>query len=104
MSALGYAYEKLGAGVQILATHPDEIKGRLIAAFHDSLHAVPTDALPEQPKQIWIDVWAKVTAIKGTEQSGVFAPSINAMDESEAVQIARMITTVETMVQSDLDI
>ena len=102
MSLLGYAYGKLGAGVQILATHEGEIKERLIAAFHDSLHAVSAEALPDEPKRIWPEVWATVTAIKGTEQSGSFSPSINALTEAEAVEIAKKITTVEAMVGASL--
>ena len=98
MSLLGYAYEKLGAGVQILATHEGEIKERLIAAFHDSLHAVSAEALADEPKRIWLEIWAKATAIKGTEQSGSFSPSINVLTDSEAVQLAKMITTVKSMV------
>ena len=53
---LGYAYEKLGGGVQILATHEGGIKRRLIEAFHESLVAVSVNALPDKPKQIWQEV------------------------------------------------
>ena len=95
---LGYANEKLSAGVQILATHEGGIKRRLIEAFHESLVAVPVDALPDEPKQIWQEVWATATAIKGTEESGTFIPSINALTEAEAVELAKKITTVESMV------
>ena len=95
---LGYANEKLGAGVQILATHEGEIKRRLIEAFHESLVAVPVDALPDEPKEIWQEVWATATAIKGTKESGTFVPSINALTEAEAVDLAKKITTVAALV------
>ena len=97
---LGYAHEKLGAGVQTLATHHGEVKERLIAAFHDSLVAVNPNALPDEPKSIWLEVWEKATSIKGSEREGSFAPSINALDEAGAVNLAKMITTVEAMVAS----
>ena len=32
------------------------------------------------------------------EQSGSFRPSINALTDSEAVQLAKMITTIESMI------
>ena len=95
---LGYANEKLGAGIQILATHKGEIKERLITAFCDSLWIVPVDALPDEPKQIWQEVLATATANKGTKESGQFIPSINDLTEDEAVDLARKITTVEAMV------
>ena len=99
---LGYANEKLGAGVQILAKHKGAIKERLIAAFCDSLVSVPVDALPDDPKQIWQEVWATVTANKGTEESGAFLSSINDLTEDEAVELAGKITTVAAMVSSSL--
>ena len=99
---LGYANEKLGAGVQILATHEGEIKERLIAAFCDSLWIVSVDALPDEPKQIWQEVLATATANKGTKESGRFIPSINDLTEDEAVDLARKITTVEAMVGASL--
>ena len=91
---LGYANETLGAGVQILATHEGEIKERLIAAFCDSLVAVPVDALPDEPKQIWQEVWATATA------SGKFTPSINALTEAKAVELAKKITHVAALVDA----
>ena len=100
---LGYANEKLGAGVQILATHKGEIKERLIAALCDSLWIVPVDALPDEPKQIWQEVLATATANKGTKE---FIPlineSINDLTEDKAVELARKITTVESMVGASL--
>lgn len=100
MSALGYAVEKLGVGVEVLVTHPGEIRDRLIEAFHFSLHAVSGEGLPEDAKRIWSQVMAKVTAVKGTPQSGVFQPSINALTDADAVWVARMIMTVEAMATS----
>ena len=100
MSALGYAIEKLGGGVQVLATHPGEIRERLIEAFYDSLHAVSGEALPEEAKRIWSQVMAKVTTAKGTPQSGVFQPSINALTDTDAVWVAQMIMRVDAMATS----
>ena len=99
---LEYANEKLVVGVLILATHKGAIKERLIAAFCDSLVSVPVDALPDDPKQIWQEVWATVTANKGTEESGAFLLSINDLTEDEAGDLARKITTVESMVGASL--
>ena len=100
MGELGYAYEKLGAGVQTLATHPGEVRERLIAAFHDSLVAVNPDALPDEPKGIWLQVWEKATSLGGSARDGSFVASINSLDEAGAVELAKMITTVEAMVAS----
>ena len=99
---LEYANEKLVVGVLILATHKGEIKERLIAAFCDSLVSVPVDALPDDPKQIWQEVWATVTANKGTKESGAFLSSINDLTEDEAVELAGKITTVAAMVGASL--
>ena len=87
---LGYANEKLCAGVQILATHEGEIKERLIAAFCDSLYMVQVDALPDEPKEIWQEVLATATAIP--EESGgpgKFIQSINELTETKAVELAK---------------
>ena len=100
MGQLDYTYAKLRAGVQTLATHPGEVKKRLIAAFHDSLFAVNSEALPDEPKGIWLQVWEKATSIKGSSCEGSFVPSINDLDEAGAVKLAKMITTVEAMVAS----
>ena len=102
MSLADYAYEKLAAGVHVLATHPGRVRERLIAAFHTSLVQVPRGTLSDEPREIWGNVWDRVTAIKGTEKSGSLEPSINALDEDEAVKVAEMIMTVEAMVDASV--
>ena len=97
MGELSYTCAKLSAGVQTLATHPGRVKERLIAAFHDSLFAVNQDALPDEPKSIWLQVWEKATSIKGSSLEGSYAPSINCLDEAGAVELTKMITTVQLM-------
>ena len=97
-----YTYEKLSAGVQILATHKGEIKERLIKAFHESLVMVSAEALPDEPKRIWGEVFAKATAVEGTKESGRFIPSINALTENEAVDLAKAITAVEAMIEHSI--
>ena len=89
---------KLAMGVLILATHKGRIKERLIAAFHDSLHGVSAEALPPELRRAWIDVHTKATAVEGTKESGRFAPSINALTEDEAVDLAGSIIDVEWMI------
>ncbi len=93
MADLLYAYEKLSAGVETLATHPREVNERLIVAFND-LVGVNPDCLPDEPKRIWLEV------MKILECEGSLAASINALDEAGAVNLAKMITTVKAMVRS----
>ena len=93
MADLLYAYEKLSAGVETLATHPHEVNERLIAVFHDQVGVNP-DCLPEEPKRIWLEV------MKIVEREGSLSASIYALDEAGAVNLAKMITTVKAMVRS----
>ena len=88
---LGYTYAKLGEGTQILATHAGRIKERLIAAFNNGgFVMVSPNAMPDEPKRIWGEVWTTVTSLKGTKESGSFAPSIERLSESEAVSLRRV--------------
>jgi hypothetical protein len=102
MSTLSYANEKLGLGIDTLATHPGPIKERLIAAFHGSLAQVPTKDLPHEAGRLWAEIWATVTAYEGTTTSGRFEPSINALDPDEAVLIAKAILNVWVQVKAAL--
>ena len=98
MGELSYTCAKLSAGVQTLATHPGRVKERLIAAFHDSLFAVNQDALPDEPKSIWLQVWGEGYIDQGVARlRGSYAPSINCLDEAGAVELTKMITTVQLM-------
>jgi len=103
MSTLSYAREKLGGGIMILATHPGPIKERLIAAFHAFLAQVVDTDMPEDAQQKWREIIGKVTTLDGTPQSGKFQPSIQAMAESEVVQLAEDIVSVEALVCLALD-
>ena len=98
MGDLDYAYGKLGLGVETLATHPGEVKARLIAAF-SHLVGVNPDALPDEPKRIWLEVWEKAT--NGSDREGSLA-AINDLDEAGAVELAKSITAVESMVRGQI--
>lgn len=98
LSLLAYANGKLGEGTSVLATHPGRIKERLTVAFQRSLAQVPAVDLPAGAKTLWDEVWEQVTAIKGTKESGPFAPSIDALDEYRASQIAEKIVSIQALI------
>ncbi len=98
-----YTHEKLGAGVQILATHPGRVKERLIEAIHKSLFAVDPAALSEpgmdrNARAYWDEVWVAVTTAPPDPARGVYEPSIERLTEAEASRLAQLIVTVDSMV------
>jgi len=97
--ALIHVYEKLGQGIDILATSPGPIKERLLKAFLDALAEVPEDALPREARQRWQQVWQRVTAAQGKPGEGRLVASIQALDEDEATLIAEHIVTIHALVQ-----
>lgn len=104
MADLLYAYEKLSAGVTKLTTHPGPIKARLIAAFSHSLLQMPSNMLPDEAQKQWQrDVWAKVFAEAGSRTEGSLVPTINAMDEVDAVRVAEAIVNIESLARRAVD-
>jgi hypothetical protein len=97
--SLIHAYEKLGHGLDILATDPGPIKARLVAAFLNALAEVPEDALPPEARERWHKVWNRVTAVPGGAGEGRLLASIRALDDKEATLIAGHIVTVYAIVQ-----
>jgi hypothetical protein len=94
-----YNLERLTYGIDTLATHPGPIKDRLVAAFHESLCTIVPGFLPEPALDIWNDTWRTVTAVPADSQEGVFRLSIDALDESAAVSVARSVLAVEILVR-----
>jgi hypothetical protein len=93
------AYEKLGRGIDILATSPGRIKERLTSAFLNALAEVPEDALPPAAKPRWQQVWQRVTAVQGRPEEGRLVASIRMLDDHEATLVAEHIVTVYAIVQ-----
>lgn len=94
-----YNLDHLVRGIAILATHPGPIRDRLIAAFHGSLcHVIPA-LLPEPAAEIWDSIWQTVTAVPADDQEGVFRLSIGALDDAEAMLLARDILAIEPLVR-----
>jgi hypothetical protein len=96
---LMHAYEKLGQGIDILATSPGPIKERLLKAFLNALAEVSEEALPLEARQRWRQLWQRVTAVQGKPGEGRLVASIQAMDDKEATLIAERVVTIHAIVQ-----
>jgi hypothetical protein len=97
--ALRYSFEHLSSGIDVLATHPGAIKDRLVEAFDKHLcHVVPS-LLPASAVEVWESAWRQVTAVPASDQEGVFRVSIEALDETAAVDVARQVMQVEVLVR-----
>jgi hypothetical protein len=94
-----HAYEKLGQGIDILATSPGPIKERLLKAFLQALAEMPGDALPLEARERWRQVWQRVTAVQGRPEEGRLVASIRALTEDEATIVAEHIVTIHAIVQ-----
>ena len=97
------AIKELWVGMDVLVTHPGPIKERLVAMFEDpSFDMAPhiRDDFPELIRSTWEELWAKVTAVKGTSQSGDFRLSIDALDEQSAIEVAQGVETVFALLQT----
>lgn len=57
---LGYAAEKLGAAIGVLATNPADVRGRLFAAA-EHLVMVPASGLPTRLRQKFEALWEDLT-------------------------------------------
>ena len=94
-----YAHAKLADGIGKLATHPGGVRDRLFAAFSHSLVQVPQNGLPDEAKTIWEEqIWRHVQ----NGEPGSMLPTIEALDEGDAVKIAQAIVTVDALVESAL--
>ena len=91
--SINYTYEKLGAGIGILATHADGIQDRLRAAFGDSLHMVSPKGMPKEAEERWADVMAKVNAVEGKFET---------LSDKEASELAQQIRTIHALVAEHL--
>jgi hypothetical protein len=96
---LQYSFERLSLGVEILATHPGQVKARLADAFHRSLCWVVPGLLPAEAAAIWESVWRLVTALPSGDQDGVFDRSIEAISDEDAVALVHRILEVERLVR-----
>ena len=97
--SLIHAYEKLGQGIDILATSPGPIKERLMKAFLDALAEVREDGLPPEARPRWRQVWRRVTAVQGRPNEGRLVASIGALHDDEATLVAEQIVTIHAIVQ-----
>jgi hypothetical protein len=101
--SLPFAVQKLGMGVEVLATRRGRINECLIVRFHRSLHAVGVDAPADQAEPVWAEVCKALTAVEGAPQEGIYAPSIGALDEDVAVLLAEHIVTSDSMASHAAD-
>ena len=97
--SLIHAFEKLGQGIDILATGPGPINERLTEAFLRALAEVREDALPPEARPRWRQVWHRVTAVQGKPNEGRLVASIGTLHEDEATLVAEQIVTIHAIVQ-----
>jgi hypothetical protein len=97
-----YNLERLTRGIDILATHPGPVKGRLVAAFHDSLCSVMPAALPGPAFEIWDEMGQMVTAVPAGDHERAFRLSIDPLQEAEAVILARSVLIVKLLVRVNI--
>ena len=71
----GYAVEKLGDTVTVLAIHPEEVRRRLLFAF-EHLAQVPVTALPNDLRGPFISVMERLTK-DGADYRGRSRVSLN---------------------------
>lgn len=87
----GYGYEKSLNAMSSLIGQGD-LRKRLINVFCYSLiHITPDRDLPENSRQKFMDLYAKVTEFDQVKDEGQIAASINLMSEEDLNQSAQII-------------
>ena len=102
---LPYAAEKLGAAVQVLATHPSRVQHRLRAAA-EHLVLVPVEALPLNVRRRFLKVMRRLTKHPGLleyPELSRITLSVKGMHSDTAVKLAEAICRVADEVEFLLD-
>jgi hypothetical protein len=99
-----YSHSKIGEAVQTLAVHPGGVKERLTEAVNTLTMVDPTiftlPGMYEGAADFWDRIQIAITAAPRDPQRGVFGPSIDRLTESQASEIAQLIVSLDSMVQS----
>ena len=94
MNNYEYAEEKLLEVIKTLAIGKADIKKRLMSAFQNDLHGLKSDQLPQNLRDKFDELKAKLTA------STSYQASIGAMDDDEACSIADETVTLYSLQQT----
>jgi hypothetical protein len=91
-----YAMEKLEAAVEVLATHPEEVRRRLFFAY-DHLASVPALALPAGLRAQYHAIMGQLTEKTPPEPGlGRLTWNLNAMDKATGAKIAEQIVRLHS--------
>ncbi|MDP9392855.1 MAG: hypothetical protein M3Q27_00700 [Actinomycetota bacterium] len=99
---IGYALEKVGVGMSILARHPGRIRERLLAAFTEQILFAPTEGkgIPDEVGRRLQAVKDQASRIPGVGNEGALAATFAVIDENEAEEIVGELEWIYYSLQS----
>jgi hypothetical protein len=95
---LRHAKEKFGAAVQVLATHPGDVKARLLAAAEHLAMVRPT-GLPSELRSEFESLWSALTA-RTTDEASAVRATLHRMRFSTAAALAERLYSLSCQVDA----
>jgi len=98
--SLDYVHEKFSAAIESMAASPESLQRRIADAYLSQLMRLNADDLPDEIRMDFKIVSEQLTSCEPAGNEGSVMASVNQMNDSDALEIARRIVHMSDVVNA----